>query len=154
MPIAAGPALSHPALPSRPLFWPWRCLVELPSDLSVSFLFHIFPCINHSADGYGSDSKNFRPYEMPFVLHSFWRNPHYFYVKVSTAWTYKYLYIFLSTYLQILHHRPFSVSTLLPVLKLTVTLSDIMVRISRVESFFTGFSSRANPRWCSLRPSP
>ena len=71
-----------PELPSRPLLWPWLCLAELPSDFTVFFLFHIFPCIFRSADVYGSDLKNFRPCKMLFSC-TFWQTPHYFYINIS-----------------------------------------------------------------------
>ena len=57
-----------------------------------------------------------------------------------------------TTYLQTLHHLPVSVSYLLfPTLNFTVTLSDIIIRRSRVKSFFTDFSWSSSPHWCLLR---
>src|SRR6266511_481385 len=57
-------------------------------------------------------------------------------------------------HLQMVHQRLTSVSylSLLATLNLTLTLSDMIVRRLRVESFFTGFCSRGAPRWWSFRP--
>jgi len=60
-----------------------------------------------------------------------------------------------TTYLQTLHHLSVSISYLSsPTLNFTVTLSDIIIRRSHVESFFMGFSWSSSPRWCLLRLSP
>jgi len=51
------------------------------------------------------------------------------------------------------HHLPVSISYLSgPSLNFTVTLSDITMRVSRVESFFTGFSWSLLPCWWSAHP--
>src|SRR5271155_1971544 len=58
------------------------------------------------------------------------------------------------TYLQVLHHLPFSSRYFsCAILNLTVTLSDMIVRRSRVESFFTVFSSSSAPHWWLVRSS-
>ena len=61
----------------------------------------------------------------------------------------------MNNYLQEWHHLSFLVSYLLmPTLNFTVTLSDIIVSMSRVESFFTSCSWERSPYWSLLSPSP
>ena len=58
------------------------------------------------------------------------------------------------TNLQEKHYRPTSLTDCpLPMWNLMVTLSDIMVSKSSVDSFLTGFSCKASPRWWSFKSS-
>jgi hypothetical protein len=94
----------------------------------------------HTTGGVPSLVKGL-PDSMP--LHESFVNSEWCGGLVSSLYLIEYDWI---AYLQVLHQRLTSVTYSLDTLNLTVTLSVIIRRRSRVVSFFTDVSSRLSPR--------
>lgn len=123
-----------------PPYWTWdRPMVNWYIFLFAPFLVKLIVLTNMQAAGGVSSFMECFSLSMHFYK---------FVIIPCTLVSNVTLYIFhIIAYLHGLHHLPLSVMNLsVPILNFTVTLSDIIVRRSRVKSFLTGFSSSSGPR--------